>query len=72
MPRLDGTGPWGRGPMTGWGRGFCGMGSGRGFGRGLGRLFGWGRSITKKDLEDYKKALQEELKDVDEELQNTK
>ena len=23
MPRFDGTGPWGAGPMTGGGRGFC-------------------------------------------------
>jgi len=23
MPGLDGTGPMGMGPMTGWGRGFC-------------------------------------------------
>jgi len=25
MPGYDGTGPRGRGPMTGWGSGFCGM-----------------------------------------------
>jgi hypothetical protein len=33
MPGFDGTGPAGRGPMTGGGRGFCspwGMGGGRG------------------------------------------
>jgi len=23
MPRGDGTGPWGQGPSTGWGRGCC-------------------------------------------------
>jgi len=23
MPAFDGTGPLGRGPMTGWGRGYC-------------------------------------------------
>jgi hypothetical protein len=23
MPAFDGTGPYGAGPMTGWGRGFC-------------------------------------------------
>ncbi len=43
MPGFDRTGPWGRGPMTGWGRGYCaspGWGSrprygwGSGFGRG--------------------------------------
>jgi len=44
MPRFDGTGPVGRGPMTGWGRGDCvmpirqagGGWAGRGLGRGLG------------------------------------
>ena len=53
MPRGDRTGPWGRGPMTGRGAGYCAgfegsgfanpvgrdIGSGRGFGRGGGR--GW-------------------------------
>ena len=56
MPRLDGTGPWGLGPMTGRGLGLCNpygpfgrgwwgrgreFGFGRGFGRGWGRGFGW-------------------------------
>lgn len=43
MPRNDGTGPMGNGPMTGWGSGFCAdvnrpvVGRGRRFmGRGLG------------------------------------
>ena len=45
MPRGDGTGPMGIGPMTGRGRGFCGgsgapgfvsLGPGIGFGRGRG------------------------------------
>ena len=55
MPRGDGTGPGGMGPMTGRAAGFCagyavpgyanpvygaGVGYGRGFGRGGG---GWGR-----------------------------
>lgn len=52
MPRGDGTGPMGMGPMTGRGTGFCtgfavpgymnpGMGCGMGFGRGRGfrRMF---------------------------------
>ena len=55
MPRGDGTGPMGYGPMTGRGMGYCvavpgylnpgygpGRGLGRGFGRGLGRGFGRG------------------------------
>jgi len=56
MPRGDGTGPAGMGPMTGWGAGYCagydtpgymnrgfgGMGWGRGGGRGWGRGAGRG------------------------------
>ena len=55
MPRGDGTGPAGLGPMTGRGAGYCagysvpgymdpipGYGFGRGFGRGRGRGFGRG------------------------------
>lgn len=57
MPRGNGTGPNGMGPMTGRAAGFCtgygvpgyanpgygrGFGSGRGFG--YGRGFGWGRT----------------------------
>ncbi|MGI6038215.1 MAG: DUF5320 domain-containing protein [Limnochordia bacterium] len=33
MPRFDGTGPWGCGPMAGWGRGPCATGYPR-WGRG--------------------------------------
>lgn len=58
MPRGDRTGPWGFGPMTGRGMGYCagypypgfmnpgpgfGFGPGFGMGRGLGRGFGRGR-----------------------------
>ena len=58
MPGLDGTGPWGEGPMTGGARGYCnpgwtgygsafgrgyGLGRGRGFRRGFGPGYGWGR-----------------------------
>jgi len=47
MPRFDGTGPQGQGPMTGRGMGSCnkgacpvfGRGNGRGMGRGAGRGF---------------------------------
>ncbi|MDD5698162.1 MAG: DUF5320 domain-containing protein [Victivallaceae bacterium] len=54
MPRGDGTGPMGMGPMTGRAAGFCagfgvpgyvnqipGRGFGMGFGRGAGGGFGW-------------------------------
>ena len=54
MPRGDGTGPAGMGPMTGRAAGYCAgyampgfanpmVGWGRGFGRGFGRGMGWGR-----------------------------
>ncbi len=58
MPFLDGTGPWGQGPMTGRGMGYCAgyvrpgyqpvarrgwFGLGRGRGWGMGRGFGRGR-----------------------------
>lgn len=46
MPMLDGTGPQGRGPMTGRGNGPCGRGYGQGgygYGRGNGRGYGYGR-----------------------------
>lgn len=40
MPGLDGTGPLGRGPMTGGGRGLCNPGGGFG-----GRGVGWRRGF---------------------------
>jgi len=43
MPRYDGTGPGGMGPMTGWGRGLCrtsGIGRAFGFRPRLGRRLG--------------------------------
>ena len=75
MPRLDKTGPMGVGPMTGRGFGPCGMGmrQGRRFGMGQGMrgCFRWSVPQTKKDqlstLSDYKKALLEELKGIEEE-----
>lgn len=55
MPRGDGTGPLGEGPLTGLRRGRCaddnttlgfgGFGFGRGAGRGAGRGFGFGRGL---------------------------
>ncbi len=51
MPRGDGTGRNGAGPMTGRGMGYCagydvpGYMNGGGFGFGRGRLFGWGRGF---------------------------
>ena len=82
MPNFDKTGPQGQGPMTGRGMGPCGKGRGmgmrmgfgrcRGYGRGLGKYFGWNAPETKEDkreeLESYKKALKEEVEDVEKEL----
>ncbi|NLY71548.1 MAG: DUF5320 domain-containing protein [Clostridiales bacterium] len=53
MPRGDGTGPMGDGPMTGRGLGFCsgsdvlkyGAGLGLGLGLGLAQKFGIGRGL---------------------------
>ncbi len=78
MPGFDKTGPRGQGPMTGRGFGPCGSGMrrGGGRGRGLGRYFGWNSPQTKeegkKDLEEYVKALEEELGDVKKELSVSK
>lgn len=71
MPNFDKKGPRGTGPMTGRGFGPCGKGVGKSgrFGRGLGRRFGLGQPETEEDkkkaLEEYKKALKEELEDVE-------
>jgi len=76
MPGLDRTGPQRLGSMTGRGFGPCGFGWHHMFGRrrGLGRLFGprWEQSKEEKvsALEEYKKALAEELEDVEAALKN--
>jgi len=74
MPRFDGTGPMGQGPMTGRGLGSCG--GGMGYGRGQGRGFGFRRFFSRKeevkDLETYKEDLKAELKAVEEELRENK
>ncbi|MBN1390739.1 MAG: DUF5320 domain-containing protein [Candidatus Thermoplasmatota archaeon] len=49
MPRGDGTGPWGRGPMTGRGLGYCG-GYYPEYGRPWGRGFGRGRRWAFGDI----------------------
>ncbi len=63
MPRFDGTGPMGQGPMTGWGRGS--------YGRGLAWRRGWcWQDLTKEEklrrIAIYKKNLDEEMKSVEE------
>ncbi|MFH1823329.1 MAG: DUF5320 domain-containing protein [archaeon] len=72
MPRLNGTGPRGFGPMTGRGFGSCprGFGYGPGFGQ-----FGRRRTFSKieekeilteelKELEEEAKAIKERLKEI--------
>jgi hypothetical protein len=70
MPGFDKTGPQGKGQMTGRGLGPCG--GGRGIGIGLGRCRGFGRGLGRnfnvKDLQAYKKALQEEMEDLEKQL----
>ena len=78
MPRFDGMGPMGQGPMTGRGLGPCGggMGYSRGYGRGLGRGFGFRRFFSQKeeveDLKSYQEDLKAELKAIEEELKGVK
>ncbi len=70
MPGFDGTGPMGRGPMTGGGFGYCATsaapagnnvlrGAGRGgrpWGGGRGRCFGGGRGGGRRGLAEQETA----------------
>ena len=74
MPRRDGTGPMGAGPMTGRGLGLCtganavkygaGLGLGLGLGlacrRGFGRGFGRGIAVNQNTSKTQKELLQEQ------------
>jgi len=75
MPKLDGTGPMGQGPMTGRGFGPCGGGARRGLGCrrgfGLGRFF-YSPKNQIQALEDEEKMLEEELKIIKEEKESLK
>ncbi|MCK4555477.1 MAG: DUF5320 domain-containing protein [Candidatus Aenigmarchaeota archaeon] len=68
MPRRDGTGPMGYGPVTGRGLGPCGRGLafGRGMGQGFGRRYIEPATLTK---DEQKKILETELKQIDAEKQ---
>lgn len=82
MPRRDGTGPIGAGPMTGRGLGWCtgvnagwygaGFGLGRACRRGFGRWFGGGGYVNtpKEMLEMQKEMLQNSLNTINKQLQN--
>jgi len=79
MPRGDGTGPAGMGPMTGRGMGFCAGFNvpgymNPGFGRGFGRGFGW-RWFQPQIVQpvqyseaDEKKFLEVELRELEAEM----
>jgi hypothetical protein len=72
MPRRNGTGPMGSGPMTGRGMGPCNnnqVNYARGFGRGRGRGFGYNSApTTKEDLEQEKQFLEQRLEEINKEL----
>ncbi len=73
MPNLDGTGPQGKGPMTGRGMGTCGKGRGQGFGRRMVRCCDRiDKNPTKNDLEAYVSNLKKELEDVEKEIAEMK
>ncbi len=79
MPGFDGTGPDGRGPMTGRGLGPCGRGLARGSGFGFGRGTGWRRlpvtqpttEVTsnkeiRNEIDSLKKIVEDLKKRIDE------
>ena len=81
MPRFNGTGPLGRGPMTGRGLGPCGRGLRRGFGTGSRRFAQvpaqqtYTKEQERADLKAEKELLEKDLKSIDErikELENKK
>ena len=72
MPRQDGTGPHGRGPLTGRGLGTCGYGMWRGFGRDFGKGAGFRARFVEPLVltkEEEKKILEAELKEIELEKQ---
>ncbi|MDY0236289.1 MAG: DUF5320 domain-containing protein [Gudongella sp.] len=85
MPRYNGTGPRGQGPLTGRGMGYCaqrtpgydtrgyGRGIGCGMGRGFGRGLGYAPIVSEREmLEENMRYLEEELNAVKAALGNTK
>lgn len=68
MPKKDGTGPIGQGPMTGRRMGLCGgEGMGRGIGRNCQRRF-LTKAEEKEVLVEEKNNLKAELQAIDERL----
>ncbi|AKM82416.1 TPA: hypothetical protein DD449_04980 [Candidatus Berkelbacteria bacterium] len=68
MPRLNGTGPQGMGPMTGRGLGSCG--GGRGYGRGMGCGYGCGMpwSYRQPNIDEEKEMIKDDIAVLKEEL----
>ena len=66
MPRRNGTGPNGSGPLTGKRMGNCarGLGNGIGYGRGS-QVY----SDTKQDLQKEKELLVQRVKDIEKKLE---
>lgn len=76
MPRRNGTGPTGNGPMTGRGMGYCrgGVGYGMGRGAGFGRGLGWGMYATPVapiSLAERKRILEDELKQLEAQMKES-
>ncbi|MDD3129335.1 MAG: DUF5320 domain-containing protein [Candidatus Izemoplasmatales bacterium] len=69
MPRRDGTGPNGYGPLTGRKMGNCGNGRGLGYGLGYGRN-AQPYSDTKTDLAREKELLEQRIKDIEKKLED--
>nr|WP_319474141.1 DUF5320 domain-containing protein [uncultured Sphaerochaeta sp.] len=73
MPKRNGTGPMGYGPMTGRGMGYCrgGVGYGMGRGAGFGRGLGWGMHVSPISLAERKRLLEEELKQLEAQMKES-
>ena len=76
MPRFNGTGPAGMGPMTGRGLGPCGGGMRRGAGRGRGMGYGmmmgacpWYGPMAKPTVQEEKEILKDQIEILKENLQ---
>jgi hypothetical protein len=67
MPRRDGTGPNGYGPLTGRRMGNCARGYG--YGQGLGRNQAF-YPETKENLKREKDLVEQRLKDLDKKLED--
>ncbi|MBN1585511.1 DUF5320 domain-containing protein [Candidatus Uhrbacteria bacterium] len=75
MPRMNGTGPNGQGPMTGRGQGPCNGGRpvgrcGRVGGFGFGRGFGF-RADSRQSLDEEEQALRNRLEAIREERESS-